>query len=51
MTLLEMMKKGIKENETLNTVLQKMINDGLSEDEALNIMISVWVDKMNGDGV
>ena len=49
MTLLEAMKKGIKENETLNAVLQKMIDDGLSEDEALNIMISVWVDKMNGD--
>jgi len=51
MTLLEAMKKGIKENETLNAVLQKMIDDGLSEDEALSIMISAWVDRINGDGV
>lgn len=49
MTLLEKMKKGIKENKTTNALLNKMVSDGLSEEEAMNIMISVWIDKMGID--
>ena len=46
MTLLEMPKKGIKENPITNTILKEMVSDGLSEDEAMNIMISVLWNKM-----
>ena len=46
MTLLEMTKKGIKENLITNTLLKEMVSDGLSEDEAIYIMISVWLSKM-----
>lgn len=51
MTLFEMMKKGIKENKTTNAILRQMVSDGIDEEEAISIMISVWVDKMNGDEV
>ena len=40
--LFDLMKKMIKENKTLNPILQKMVSDGFNEDEAIGIMINVW---------
>lgn len=43
-----MIKKGIKENEPLNSILEKMVSDGMGEDEALDIMIRAWLFRMSG---
>lgn len=51
MTLLEMTKKGIKENPITNAILEEMVSDGLSEDEAMDIMICAWLKGLSGEGV
>lgn len=47
--LVDLAKKRIKEDKTLNPIMQKMVSDGLSEDEAISIMINAWVNKLIGD--
>ena len=47
--LFEKMKPKIKEHSVLKKHLDKMIADGFTEEQAKDIMISAWLNKINGD--
>ena len=47
--LFEKMKPKIKEHLVLKKHLDKMIADGFTEEQAKDIMISAWLNKINGD--